>query len=139
MRLVQPRKVLAFAFWELRRILCAISDDGWADWRAMGLLVCTQIGLVLNIFALASVISGHRLIPTHGIELTAFAVSLSVVITATNYYAVRFENRWKHFEREFERYPKLIQRLGCVVMIALPLLTAAAMVWSAATMARLPP
>jgi len=42
--MLQPRKVLAFAFWELRRVLNVISDDSWVEFRAMSLLVCTQMG-----------------------------------------------------------------------------------------------
>jgi hypothetical protein len=40
----QIRKVLAFAFWELRRVLNAVSDDSWIEIRAMSLLVLHSIG-----------------------------------------------------------------------------------------------
>ena len=79
-----PSKMLAFAFWELRRILNAISDDGWADWRAMALLICTQAGLVFSVLGLGSVILGRRLIPTHEPETTVLGVLLAVAITAIN-------------------------------------------------------
>jgi hypothetical protein len=74
LKMLQPRKLLAFAFWELRGVLNAISPDGWVDWRAMGLLVCTQVGLILNFFGIASILLRHSLIPTHGFVLTLFGV-----------------------------------------------------------------
>jgi hypothetical protein len=42
----QPRKLLVFAFWELRRILLAISEDWLLDFRAMSILVITQVSSI---------------------------------------------------------------------------------------------
>jgi len=67
----------------------------------MGLLICTQIGLILSVFGFISMILGRRVIPTHGPGATVFAVFVAVAVTAFNYYKVRYENKWKQFEREF--------------------------------------
>jgi len=68
-----------------------------------------------------------------------FAVLVSSAITAFNYYVVRYKNKWKQFDSEFESYSKLTQNISGVAMIILTLLTAAALVWLAASVARLPP
>jgi hypothetical protein len=134
---LQLRKALAFAFWELRRTLTAISGDGWVEWRAMSLLVCTEVGLILNLFGIASILLKRSLIPTHGLVLAFFGVFLAAAVTAGKYYGVQYKDRWKRFENEFDSYSKSRKTIGCLVMIMLPVLTAAAMSWTAATMARL--
>jgi hypothetical protein len=136
---IGPAKLLAFAYLALRKVLWTISDDRSVDWRAMGLLICTQIGLVLCILEFASVIEGRRLLPAQGPRLVQFAVLVSSAITAFNYYVVRYKNKWKQFDSEFESYSKLTQNISGVAMIILTLLTAAALVWLAASVARLPP
>jgi hypothetical protein len=135
--MLQPRKILAFAFWELRRILNAISDDSWIEFRAMSLLVCTQMGLILNFLGIASILLKRSFIPTHGLEQTLLIAFLATAITALNYYGVQYKSRWKQFEGEFDGYSKSTKTAGCLVMIVLPILTGAAMGWTAATMARL--
>ena len=137
MTILQPQKALAFAFWELRRVLIAISGDGWVELRAMSLLVCTQVGLILSLFGIASISLKRSFIPTHGLGLTLFGVLVATAVTALNYYGVQYKDRWKHFENEFNGYSKSVKTIGCLVVIALPILTAAAMSWTAATMARL--
>jgi len=135
--MLQPRKVLAFAFWELRRVLNAISDDSWVEFRAMSLLVCTQMGLILNFLGIASILLKRSLIPTHGLGATLFIAFLAAAITALNYYGVQHKSRWKQFEGEFDGYSKSIKFVGCLVMIVLPILTGVTMSWTAVTMARL--
>jgi hypothetical protein len=138
MKLIMRSKVLAFAFWELRGILRAISDDKSVDWRAMGILICTQIAVIMSVFAIASVMLGRRIIPGSGPTLTLFGVLLSATVTAINYYAVWYEKRWKSFEREFESYSVLVRRFGGVVVIALPIMTIAGIAWLVGIVAQLP-
>jgi hypothetical protein len=133
----QLRKVFAFAFWELRRVLNAISDDSWVEFRAMSLLVCTQMGLILNFLGIASILLNRSFIPTHGLGETFFIPFLAAAVTALNYYGVQYKDGWKQFEGEFDGYSKSTKTIGCLVMIVLPVLTAAAMSWTAVTMARL--
>jgi amino acid transporter len=135
--MLQPRKVLAFAFWELRRVLNAISDDSWLEFRAMSLLVCTQMGLILNFLGIVSILLKRSFIPTHGLGQTLFIALLAAAITALNYYGVQYKNRWKQFEGEFDGYSKSIKAIGGFIVIVLPILTGAAMSWTAMTMARL--
>jgi hypothetical protein len=135
--MLQPRKVLAFAFWELRRVLNAISGDGWVEWRAMSLLVCTQVGLILTVFGIASILLRRSFIPTHGMGLMLFGVFLAAVVTAINYYEVQHKDRWRQFEGEFDGYSTATKTIGCLVMVVLPVLTVVAMGWTAAIMARL--
>lgn len=119
-------------------VLKAISNDGSVEWRAMCLLVCTQIGIVLNILGFVSVVLGRRFITAPSPAATMFCIVLAVGVTAYTYYAVRYKNTWRFFEPEFEGYSKLVKRIGGIVMIALPVLLIAGMGWSASILRRLP-
>jgi hypothetical protein len=138
MRLIRPRKLLAFAYWELRRMIVTISGKEWADGRAMALLVLIVIGLTFTTLSLCSLIVGRVLIPLEGPGSIIFTLGVPAIIVGWLSFEVRHKNRWKQFEREFESYSKLTRTIGGVVMITLPFITLAATIWSGATMARLP-
>lgn len=138
MRFIHPRKLLAFAYWELRRIISAISDPWLLDWRAMTFLGGIEVGLILCLFEFGSLLLGRSLIPARGSHTVLFCVVLVGTVARVNYYAIQHEHRWKTFEREFEQYSALRKTIGCVVMIALSFLTFAAMAWAASAMLRLP-
>jgi hypothetical protein len=134
---IQPRKLLAFAFWEFRRALIAISGSWLLDFRAMSLLVITQICLILSLLEVGSIILGRRLIPAGQPVATLFALCCAITITALNLYAV-YKNHWKQYEREFETYSTFIKAIGCIVMIVLLGLAGTTAVWLTAAMASLP-
>jgi hypothetical protein len=138
MRLIWPRKLLAFAFWELRRTIIAISGKEWADGRAMALLTLIVTGLTLNTMSLCSIIVGRELIPLHGLGSVIFTLGVPAIIVVWLVFEVRHKNRWKQFEPEFESYSTLTKTIGGIVMITLPFFTLATTIWSGVTMARLP-
>jgi hypothetical protein len=109
---LQSRKLVAFAFWEFRRTLVAISGDWLLDFRAMSLLVITQICLILSVLEFGSIILGRRLIPASMPGATLFALCFAIAIAVLNLYAVSYNNHWKQYEREFEGYSTFIKTLG---------------------------
>jgi hypothetical protein len=135
---MRTRRILAFAFWEFRRILLAISGDWLLDFRAMSLLVCTEICVVLSALEFGSTIFGHRLIPASEPGVVLFALCWAITITALNLYAVSHKNHWKQYEREFDGYSRFIKVIGGLVMIMLLGLAGAASVWLTAAMVTLP-
>lgn len=135
--MIQLRKLIAFAFWELRRILNAIAGDDWLDFRAMALLVCTQMGLVLSLFGAASILTRCSLLPPQGLALTFFNLFLAATVSAANYYGIQYKDRWRQFESEFNKYSKSRKAIGGIVMIVLPILAIVAAVWVASKMAQL--
>jgi hypothetical protein len=137
MRLIRPRKLLAFAYWELRRTIIAISGKEWADGRAMALLVLIAVGLTLTALSVCSIIVGREVIPLHGLGSIIFIVGMPAIIVAFLNFEVKHKNRWKQFEREFEGYSKFTRTIGGIVMIALPFITIAAMIWFGMSMSRL--
>jgi hypothetical protein len=132
------RKLIAFAFWELRRILLAISDDWVLDFRAMSILVLTQFSLVFGALELGSIVTGHRLIPAGHPDALVFVLFLAILITALNRYAVSYKNYWKQYEHEFNGYPKFTRAFGMFVMAVLPPLAGGTAIWLTAGMAGLP-
>jgi hypothetical protein len=138
MRLTTPRKVLAFAYWELRRTIIAISGNEWADSRAMALLVLIVIGLTLITLNFCSFIAGRELIPLHGSRSTIFVLGVPAIIVVWLVFEVQHKNRWKQYEHEFEGYSKPARTIGGVVMVALPFLMLAALIWTGKKMAQLP-
>ena len=120
--MIQLRKLIAFAFWELRRILNAFAGDSWLDFRAMALLVCTQVALLLSLFGTASILTRSSLLPPQGLASAFFGLVLAATVSALNYYGIQYKDRWKQFESEFDGYSKSRKAIGGLVMIVLPIL-----------------
>jgi hypothetical protein len=132
------RKLLAFSFWEFRRILLAVSGDWLLDFRAMALLAFTEICVVLIALELGSMALGHRLIPGSEQAVTAFGWILALAITAINHYAVSHKDHWKRYEREFDGYSKTIKSIGWLVMITMLVAAGTTAVWLTAVVRVLP-
>jgi hypothetical protein len=135
---IRPRKLVAFAFWEFRRAIFAISGDWLLDFRAMGLLVITQTCLVLSMLEFGSIVLGHRLIPASQPGATLIALCCAISIAALNLYAVSHKDHWKRYEREFEAYSTFTKTVGCLAVIVLLGLAGTTSVWLTATVATLP-
>lgn len=135
--MIQLRKLIAFAFWELRRILNAIAGDAWLDFRAMALLVCTQIGFVLSLLGTVSILTRRSLLPPQGLASTFFNLFLAATVSVVNYYGIQYKDRWKRFESEFNAYSKSRKAVGGLVIMVLPILAIVSAVWVASKMAQL--
>jgi multisubunit Na+/H+ antiporter MnhB subunit len=130
---VRSTKLLAFAYWELRRFFRTfLHDDGYSDWKALAVICCAQLGGIMAAVSVISIILGHRILPASRASMYSFAIALACGVTAVNYYALRFQNKWARFEAEFEHYSARAQTLGrlavfvAVIVIAVTTLLAAA-------------
>jgi len=103
---IQTRKLLAFSFWEFRRILLAVSGDWLVDFRAMVLLAVTQACVAFCALELGELSLGRRLIPGSEPGVTVFELIFALAIAAVNHYAISRKAYWKRYEREFDGYSK---------------------------------
>ncbi len=109
----RPSKLLAFAYWQLRRFFkFTLYDDGYSDWKAMATLCVVQLLLGLVALTLISKYVGYRLLTYEGSSELPSAILITGVVVGGNYYVLRFENRWARLEVEFESYSKLTRVLG---------------------------
>jgi hypothetical protein len=136
--MVPISKLLAFSFWELRRLFVAIYDDGWADFKAMAFLICAQAALVVTFFDIASLVLGHKVSPRPGLAQNCFMVAMSAVIVAANYFSVQYNAKWRRFEAEFEGYSPFVRVCGCVVVAIIVLASFISMIFLGAAVSHLP-
>lgn len=118
--------------------MIAISGDWALDFRALSLLVCTQICVILSALELGSMMLGRRLIPASQPGVTLFALCWAMAIAGLNIYAIGYKNHWRQYEREFEAYSNSVKTIGCLVMVVLLGLAGATSVWLTSTMVALP-
>lgn len=127
---MRSTKLLAFAYWQVRRFFRASPfDEGYSDSKALAVLCIAQIVLILSVMSLLATSFGYTfLVPSRTSEVL-FAVLLSSAVTAANYYALSYRNRWARFEAEFESYSALSRRVGSfVVASTLVLIVVAAVI-----------
>ncbi len=115
----QPLKWFSFAYWELSRLFKAIYDDGWAEWKAMAILICAEICMIMGVYGFISLLIGHRLLHATSLLLRVFGIIVVLAIIAGNYYTLLSGNRWSRFEAEFESYSRATQVTGCVGVVGI--------------------
>ena len=97
-------KPLAFVFWILNRMFKVIYDDGFSDVKALAVIVCSELLILMGVLCIAFLGVGYRFLPVHGALSFVMAGALSLAVTGLNYYALCYENRWIRFKAEFETY-----------------------------------
>lgn len=109
--------LLAFAYWELSRFFSRfLYDDGYSEWKALAIICSTQILAVMLFVSTISVLLGHRVkLGPKGFTLV-LPITLSAVITAANYFALRFRNRSAKFFEESEHYTARVRTLGAIAV-----------------------
>jgi hypothetical protein len=115
----QPLKWLSFAYWELSRLFKAIYDDGWAEWKAMAILICAEIFMLMGVYGCISLFIGHRLLHTTSSLSRPLGIMVVLAVIAANYYALLSNNRWSRFEAEFESYSRATRIAGCVGVVGI--------------------
>ena len=95
-------KFLSLVFCQLRWLFKAIYDDGFADFKAMTVIVVLQILLISSVVSLLSIALGRDLIGVLG--PTGFAIALGLGILAPNYIYFWDREVWRRFEEEFRTY-----------------------------------
>jgi uncharacterized membrane protein len=99
-------KVYSFVYWELTQLFKAIYDDGLAGWKAIAILGCAEILIIMGVYGCVSLVIGHRLL--HGTTWVSrlLGIVVALAVFAANYGALLGNNRWRRFEEEFESYPR---------------------------------
>jgi hypothetical protein len=131
-------KALAFSFWTLRRTFSALYDDGYADWKALAVLGGSQVLTLFMGISLLSIVLGHRVLTVTKMSTFCLCVGVGLSVTALNYYALRYRDRWTRFEPQFERYPTLARVVGSIVVVVLVIANAIASLIAADTVSHLP-
>ena len=112
-------KVFSFVYWELSQLFKAIYDDGFAEWKAMAILICAEIFVIMGVYGCISLLIGHRLL--HATPLASRLVGIVVVlaVVAANYGALLSNNRGYRFEAEFESYPRFVRVAGFIGIVGI--------------------
>jgi hypothetical protein len=131
-------KLYAFAFWNIRQFFKRMYDDGYADWKALAVIGCTEIlGIMAAVF-MVSIAVGYKLLPSSKPVLWILGAGISLGIAGINYYMLRFENKWTRFEREFNSYSTGVRILSGIAIAAVVMATIFTAFASAAAAGRLP-
>jgi len=97
-----PRTWMAFAYWELKTIFAAISDDGWSDWKATTILLALELLAMAALTDAVSVIRGHKLI----YRSSPFIYIVPAILILLNLKAILGKNEsWNRLSTSFENYP----------------------------------
>jgi hypothetical protein len=134
-RSITPPKAFALLFWELRCFFNALYDDGYADWKALTIIGCCEAALLLTLVFSMSVALGHRFLPKSKAEIYAGAFGVASLLHGMNYFSLKYKDRWKRFEREFQSY-SLLGRVVSAAMTFLVVSGAATGIFWSATVAR---
>lgn len=94
------------------------------------MLCVAQLLAVVSVLTLCSALLPLSLIPTSRAQQLRTACALGIVVTAINYFSLRFGSRWRRFEPEFESYSPFARRAGGFAVAGLLLLILVAAVYT---------
>ena len=129
------RKAFAFLFWQLRGLCEALYDDGLADWKALTIIGCLEVAVLLSLVSGIAMARGHRPVLLSKPELWMVGLGCGAVLHALNYFSLKYKNRWKRFEKEFKGYSQRTRLIGAVITSVVVIGLVTVVLWSA-TMAR---
>lgn len=78
-------KYLSFAYWELTQFFKAIYDDGFDEFKAMTIIGCTEICIVMALVGCLSLLIGHRVLVASWWTGRLFIIVVAVILFASNY------------------------------------------------------
>jgi hypothetical protein len=133
-----PAKWLAFAFWQLKRCLKPLNGDRYGQFVALTFLGGIEISAVVTVFALVSVLVGHRILPTSTLIRRLLEFGLVVAPVVGNHLVLIYRNRWTRHQAEFESYSANVQTIGGIAVFALLFVALIAVVMSATAVSHLP-
>ena len=113
------KKLYFLFFYKLNQFFKATSDDGLSSWKALIVIGCIQMALIIELYVWCDI-----LFPDQNVEINPFAVGvpLALVISAFNYYALMHNDKWKFHEKDFTIYSKVKSRtinFLCLLFIAM--------------------
>jgi hypothetical protein len=107
----------SFVYWELSQFFKAIYDDGLAEWKAIAILGCAEVLIMMGVYGSISLVIGHRLL--HGTTWVSrlLGIVVALAVFAANYGALLRNNRWRRFEEEFESFSRSSRVAGIIGII----------------------
>jgi hypothetical protein len=130
-------RLLCFAYWILRRIFKFFFDDGFDDFKAQAIFLCSEICGLMTIFFSASLVVGHSLLPELKYGKWWLAIGLSLIL-ATGNQALFSKSRMARFEPEFEDYSNRTRIVGGFAVVTIFILLVGVSLIAAAAVKHLP-
>ena len=115
-------KPIAFAYWELRRRARELSDDGYSDWKALATICLVEMFLILSAISFISVHLGPSVVAQIMHWKLYGAILIAAGVVGSNYYLLRFKDRWAQYEPEFRSYSRIKRALGYTAVAGLVIL-----------------
>ena len=132
------RKAFAFLFWQLRSLSEALYDDGLADWKALTIIGCLEVAVLMSVVSGIAIARGHRPVLIPKAELWVVALGCGAILHALNYFSLKYKNRWKRFEKEFKRYSSRVRLFGAIITSVVVIGIVTGVFWSATVARHLP-
>jgi hypothetical protein len=116
-------KPVAFAYWGLRRLARELSDDGYSDWKALATICFVEIFLIVAAISFMSVHLGPSFVAQIMHWKLYGAILIAAGVVGSNYYLLRFKDRWAQYEPEFRSYSQIKRALGYTAVAGAVILT----------------
>jgi hypothetical protein len=115
---IQPTKILAFAFYQVRTWFKTVSDDGFSDFKALVVVLAIEYFLLADAAGLASVLAGRLLIPTERRGLVTVVAAVVFGLGFANYRCIWKDGKWSRFKSEFDFYSVRVRVFGQIALVA---------------------
>jgi len=96
-----------------------MNDDGFSEFKALVVILFTEMFLLFFADALASIIIGRKLLFSTQQTNVVIAIAILLAMGRSNYWLVE-DDKWTRFKEEFDAYPVrtlVLSRIALAVLI----------------------
>jgi hypothetical protein len=115
---VTTPKWLAFAYWRLEIFFRTfLYDDGLSRWKALAVIVCTELAALMTIVLGISVAVGRRIFFQTWPAGALMLFGLSIAVSWMNYELLFRDSRWSYQRKEFEELSDFAKIAGTAAVL----------------------
>jgi hypothetical protein len=122
------KKAYYYLFYKLYRFSESAPSRWLSDWKATFSLLVLEIWILVSFMVYYKVFTKKDLIPDN--RLTMMGITVVVVLSLIKYFVFEYQDRWKEYVVEFNKWPAKKNKTGTLVVWFIVLLIIANLTFS---------
>lgn len=121
------KKGYYYLFYKLYKFSEAAPSKWWSEWKASLVIDVLIYLLLLSAGGYYSIITKKDMLPIANPKFVIFLIVIGVV--SINYFIFNYQDKWRIYVAEFDRWGKLKNRLGGLIVLLIIFLVVANLIF----------
>ena len=108
------KKAYYYLFYKLYRFYESSPSVWWSEWKALLTILILEIWFLMSFGIYYQVITKKDLLPDNIFKY--LGIALIIFLGIINYYVFDYNDRWKRYVSEFNKWPRNKNRIGTFIV-----------------------